>query len=121
MPGNEPAEPTRCSQTWAMLIKRVYEVDPLKCARCGGEMKVIAFIEPPRGDVIEKILRHCGRWDPSTARPPPEDGWVYEPAADWESQPIPVVGRSPDRPISSEEQEPGELTYVDMDEFLATF
>ena len=44
----EPAEPSRCSQTWAMLIKRVYEIDPLKCARCGGVMKVIAFIEPPR-------------------------------------------------------------------------
>ncbi len=107
----EPATSTRCSQTWAMLIKRVYEVDPLMCARCGGEMKVVAFIEPPRGDVIEKILRHCGLWDPSTPRaPPPEDGWVYEPDADWESQ-----------PTLSEEQEPGELTYVDIDEFLATF
>ena len=28
----------------------------------GGRMKVIAFIEPPRGDVIEKIMRHCGLW-----------------------------------------------------------
>jgi len=51
----EPATSTRCSQSWAILIKRVYEVDPLKCARCGGVMKVIAFIEPPRGDLIEKI------------------------------------------------------------------
>jgi len=111
VPGNEPAEPSRCSQTWAMLIKRVYEVDPLKCAQCGGEMKVIAFIDPPRGDVIEKILRHWGLWDPSTPRaPPPEAGWVYEPDADWES-----------RPTLSEEQEPGEVTYVDIDEFLATF
>ena len=94
-----------------MLIKRVYEVDPLKCGRCGGEMKVVAFIEPPRGDVIEKILRHCGLWDPSIPRAPPaETRWVYEPDADWESQ-----------PISSEEQEPGELTYVDIDDFLATF
>ncbi len=111
MPGNEPTEPTRCSQTWAMLIKRVYEVDPLKCDRCGGEMKVIAFIEPPQGALIEKILRHCGLWDPSTARAPPsEAGWIYEPNADWESP-----------PISSAEQEPGGLTYVDIDEFLATF
>jgi hypothetical protein len=42
-----------------MLIKRVYEVDPLSCPRCGNEMKVVAFIDPPQGDVIEKILRHC--------------------------------------------------------------
>ncbi len=32
------AAATRCSQTWAMLIKRVYEVDPLSCP-CGGQMK----------------------------------------------------------------------------------
>ncbi len=25
----EPPAPSRCSQTWAMLIKRVYEIDPL--------------------------------------------------------------------------------------------
>ena len=27
---------SRCSQTWAMLIKRVDEIDPLDCPRCGG-------------------------------------------------------------------------------------
>lgn len=31
---------------WAALIKRVYEVDPLRCPKCGGEMRVIAFIDP---------------------------------------------------------------------------
>ena len=36
---------TRCSQTWAMLIKRVYEVDPLSCPQCGGQMKVVALCE----------------------------------------------------------------------------
>ncbi len=65
------AQPTtsRASQTWAMFIKRVYEVDPLECPKCGGAMKVVAFIEPPQADVIEKILRHCGLWQVS--RPPP--------------------------------------------------
>jgi hypothetical protein len=55
---SEAPAPSRCSQTWVMLIKRVYEIDPLTCAQCGGQMKVVAFIEPPQGDVIEKILRH---------------------------------------------------------------
>ena len=27
--------PTGSPSTWAMLIQRVYEVDPLKCAKCG--------------------------------------------------------------------------------------
>ena len=46
-----------------MLIKRVYETDPLECP-CGGQMKMIAFIEPPQGAVIEKILRHCDLLNP---------------------------------------------------------
>ncbi len=49
--------------TWAMLIKRVYEVDPLACPCCGAEMKIISFIERSQRDVIERILRHCGRWE----------------------------------------------------------
>jgi len=69
-----PAEPPaaqaasqRSSQVWAMLIKRALfnrkpsEVDPLCCPECGGQMKVISFIEPPQTDVIEAILKHCGR------------------------------------------------------------
>ena len=49
----EPPAPSRCGQTWAMLIKRVYEIDPLASPRCGGQMKVVAFFEPPQGAVIE--------------------------------------------------------------------
>ena len=32
--GAEEASPSRSSQSWAMLIKRVYEVDPLSCPCC---------------------------------------------------------------------------------------
>ena len=35
----------KCRQRWAALIKRVFEVDPLKCPKCGGTMKIVAFIE----------------------------------------------------------------------------
>ncbi len=56
-------------QRWAELIKKVYAADPLVCARCGGAMRIIAFIDQP--DVIEKILTHLGLWPhPSHARPP---------------------------------------------------
>ena len=48
--------------TWARLIKRVYEVDPLECPECGGAMKIISFIERGQTDVIQRILRHCGLW-----------------------------------------------------------
>ncbi len=33
---SEPAAPSRCSQTWTMLIKRVYEVDPLRLPEVPG-------------------------------------------------------------------------------------
>jgi hypothetical protein len=99
----------RPNPTWAMLIKRVYEIDPLACPKCGGVMKVIAFIEPPQGAVIENILRHCGLWQPSTPRAPPAgDGWVHDPDREADSQ------------LASSD-EPRELTYVDMDTFWATF
>ena len=69
----EVAAPGRASQTWAMLIKRVYEIDPLACPNCGGTMKGVAFLEPPQADVIEKILRHCGLWHATRAPPAGED------------------------------------------------
>jgi hypothetical protein len=33
------------SKGWAELIRKVYEVDPLLCPSCGGQMSIIAFIE----------------------------------------------------------------------------
>ena len=32
------------SSGWAEMIKKVYEIDPLICPTCGGQMRVIAFI-----------------------------------------------------------------------------
>ena len=49
-----------------MLIKRVYEVNPLCCPKCQGQMKVVAFLGPPQGAVIEKILRHYNPWTTET-------------------------------------------------------
>ena len=97
-PGGEAPEvptPSRSSQTWAMLIKRVYEIDPLACPQCGGQMTVIAFIEPPQGDVIEKILRHCGLWHCSRA-PPAGEHFVHDPDGDGQA----------------DSDEPRELTFV---------
>ena len=60
--------------TWATLIKKVYEVDPLKCPACGGTMRVISFIESShQADVVEKILKHCGLWRDQPQRAPPAD------------------------------------------------
>jgi len=73
-------------------------------------MKVIAFIEPPQGAVVEKILRHCGLWQPSAPRAPPAEAGrsVYDPDSDADG-PTPSAAQSRER------------VYVDMDTFWATF
>ena len=43
-------------KNWARLIQKIYEVDPLTCAKCGGTMAIISFIEDP--EIIKKILKH---------------------------------------------------------------
>ena len=44
---------------WAELLRRIFEVDPLRCSRCGHEMRIVAFITQPR--VIDRILTHLRR------------------------------------------------------------
>jgi len=65
-------------KTWAALIQCVYEVDPLKCTKCVGTMKIISFIEKCQTGLAEKILRHCGLWIDAPQRPPPVDYADFE-------------------------------------------
>jgi len=55
--------------TWRELIKRIWEVDPLICPRCGTEMAKIAVLKDPV--VITHILRHLNLWEEPPARGPP--------------------------------------------------
>ena len=58
--------------TWRECIKKVWEVDPLKCPHCQGEMKIISFIK--EHEVIRKILMHLDLWRiPKQPRPPPKN------------------------------------------------
>jgi len=59
--------------TWARLLKKVFEVDPLICT-CGARMQIVSFITDPR--VVESLLRHrkserCKAPDPFEPRSPP--------------------------------------------------
>jgi hypothetical protein len=44
---------------WAALLHRIFEVDPLRCPRCGDAMHVVGFISDP--PVIERILTSLRR------------------------------------------------------------
>ena len=74
-PDDQPPTPAKHApldrRRWAMLIKKIYHADPLRCPHCGGTMKVIAVIEAHQGDVIRKILQHCGLWHDPPPRGPP--------------------------------------------------
>jgi hypothetical protein len=63
--GNEKA----FRKSWARLIQKIYEVDPLVCPKCQGTMRIISSIEDP--SVIRDILNHLGLWL-ARARPPPK-------------------------------------------------
>ncbi len=58
---DEPPANTRRKASWARLIQKVYEVDPLECVNCGSNMRIIALIDDV--DVVERILRHLDQWD----------------------------------------------------------
>ena len=68
---NPPAErlARQRRRNWARLLKKIYEVDPLVCRRCGSRMEIIAFIE--EWSVIRKILRHLNLWEQPRRAPPP--------------------------------------------------
>ena len=61
--GTADGKPT---STWARLIRRIFEVDPLRWRNCGRQMRIIAFVTDFRQ--ISRILEHIGE---QTIRPPP--------------------------------------------------
>jgi len=58
------------SQGWAEMIRKVYEVDPLLCPTCGGQMRTISFIEEPK--TIDRIIGHLKLTFEAERPPPPQ-------------------------------------------------
>ena len=54
----ETARRSPARYLWAALIARIYEVFPLICLHCGGEMRLIGFVN--EGAEIKKILDYIG-------------------------------------------------------------
>jgi len=71
-PSGLPAEPApskrRCSPSWARLISKVYQADPLVCKACGGPLKIVAYITDEMS--ITRILDHLGLSPPPQEMPP---------------------------------------------------
>jgi len=56
-------------RSWARLLRKILELDPLSCPRCGAEMRIVAVITDPAG--VDRILDHLAR-TAGDARAPPE-------------------------------------------------
>jgi hypothetical protein len=65
----KPAKKRRCSASWASLISKAFQADPLTCAKCGGKLEIIAYLHDQVS--ISRILDHLGLGPPETAKPPP--------------------------------------------------
>ncbi len=59
----------RCSPSWARMIAKVYQVDPLVCTRCGQRLSILAFVTDQIS--IGRILDHLGLRVPEQNKPPP--------------------------------------------------
>ena len=84
-PGSLPAK------GWAAMIRKVYEVDPMICSKCGGRMKVVAFLTEHA--VVDRIIDHL-KLIFVAAKPPPPQAAFQEFL--WEADP--PAGYFPDPP-----------------------
>ncbi len=57
-PESVPPKRAPAHYLWAVLSARIYEIFPLLCPMCGGQMRLIAFIT--EGAKTGKILDHIG-------------------------------------------------------------
>ena len=82
----EPKTRRRCSPSWARLIAKVFQADPLVCRRCGGPLKVVAYITD--SPAIRQILDHLGLSPPE--KPPPETPDIVRVPLDDEGREIEI-------------------------------
>ena len=82
---SQEVERKTASSTWARLIAKVYEVDPLQCSRCGSPMRILAVIMDPVE--VDKILHHLIK----TGRAPP--GLETYPRTDLQTTSLPETAR----------------------------
>lgn len=57
------------SKSWAEMIRKVYEVDPMRCPKCGNRMKIVAFLT--QYSVVDRIINRL-RLTFVAEKPPPE-------------------------------------------------
>jgi hypothetical protein len=88
-----PDSPQRAAarSRWARLLVRIYEVFPLTCPDCGGDMRVLAFTTA--AEPVDAILTHLGLptaappISPARGPPQPELAFDADPGFDLDQTP----------------------------------
>ena len=112
----EPAQSTQSASPkrpahylWAVLLARIYEVFPLLCPLCGGQMRIIAFITHSAdiGHILEHIRAQTKPPRITPARGPPlwddgdaQAGEAVEPVPHWDEAPQTVPDFEVDQRVS---------------------
>lgn len=65
------------NSSWAILLKRIYEINPLECPLCQSEMKITGVILDPLE--IRAFMRSIGIPEPRAPAPIPKTPTLYEP------------------------------------------
>ena len=69
-----PESKHRPSRTWSECMKKILEIDPLRCPTCSGAMRIVAFILDP--NEISRLMKNLNIPQPimpnKPARSPPE-------------------------------------------------
>ncbi|MBI5883323.1 MAG: transposase [Elusimicrobia bacterium] len=66
------------SRSWAALLSRIFEIEPLVCSQCGANLVPVAAIMDDRE--LERLAKHLGlpsdlpKTVPAKSRPPPLEG-----------------------------------------------
>jgi hypothetical protein len=68
------------------MIRKVYEVDPMLCPKCGGAMRVVAFLTEHA--VVDRIIDHLKLTFVAAKPPPPQAAFqelfmAADPPADY--------------------------------------
>ena len=58
MPLQQLEPPPVVSKRWAACMKKVFEIDPLGCPNCGGQMKIKSFITD--SNEVERLAKNLG-------------------------------------------------------------
>ena len=76
-------------RAWARLLRKVYEISPLTCSKCGAEMKIISFILDPA------VIKNSSTTSARRRTPPPGLRQTRRPRSQLHRDPLPSARRLP--------------------------